>query len=134
MDQTHNLLLCNVVPYQSALITFTVVADDSFKMHDALEALFIKLDHAACCQNTQDWEMLASLLWQTISVHGKSSLNELWSERADWWPSFHFRADLVPIKCSVTDQEWELPHHKAEVARCLLGESMVALILGYRTF
>ena len=46
----------------------------------------------------------------------------LWDERADWWPLFHFRSDLVPKKDDVSELEWKLTRHKAEAARWLLGK------------
>lgn len=49
----------------------------------------------------------------------------LWDERADWWPLFHFRSDLVPKKDHVSEIEWKLTRHKAEAARWLLGKGAV---------
>lgn len=53
----------------------------------------------------------------------------LWDERADWWPLFHFRSDLVPKKDHVSELEWKLTRHKAEAARWLLGEGAALFFL-----
>jgi len=97
-------------------------ADQSKGVLDALGALFVKLDHAACQQGVKTWETFADTLRQYSTTHDKKSLGELWDERADWWPQFHFRGDLVPKKDHVTELEWQLTQHKAKAARWLLGK------------
>ncbi|XP_078382190.1 LOW QUALITY PROTEIN: TATA box-binding protein-associated factor RNA polymerase I subunit A-like [Oculina patagonica] len=96
--------------------------DESKGLLDTLGALFIKLDHAACRQNLTAWETLAVTLKEFCTTHGKKNLSVLWDERADWWPQFHFRLDLMPNKNNVSAQEWQLTRHKAEAARWLLGK------------
>ena len=101
------------------------LADESKGLLDILSALLIKLDHAACRQCLTSWETLALTLQQFCTAHGRSNLSVLWDERADWWPLFHFRSDLVPIKDHVSELEWKLTRHKAEAARWLLGKGAV---------
>jgi len=96
--------------------------DESKGLLDILSAVFIKLDHADCRQCLTAWETLAHTLKQFCTEHGKGNLSILWDERADWWPLFHFRSDLVPKKDHVSELEWKLTRHKAEAARWLLGE------------
>ena len=102
-------------------------ADQSKGLCDALAALFIKLDHAACRQSIKDWQKFADILSMYFAAYDRDSLGEVWDERADWWPQYHFRQDLVPAKDHVTKIEWQLTQHKAEAARWLLGKSTVIL-------
>ena len=99
-----------------------LLADESKGLLDILSAVFIKLDHAACRQCLTAWETLSHTLQQFCPAHGRNNLSVLWDERADWWPLFHFRSDLVPKKDHVSEQEWKLTRHKAEAARWLLGK------------
>lgn len=64
-----------------------------------------------------------------FATHEKNSLGELWNDRFDWWPQYHFRQDLVPSKDQVSETDWQLAQHKADAARWLLGKSMVTIIL-----
>lgn len=100
-------------------------ADQSKGLLDALAALFVKLDHAACRHCVETWQTFADTLQQHFTKHGKNSLGQLWDERADWWPQFHFRRDLVPDKEHVSELEWQLTQHKATAARWLLGKGNV---------
>lgn len=109
------------------LILFFFAVDESKGLLDTLGALFIKLDHAACRQSLAAWKTLAVTLQQFCTTHGKSNLSVLWDERADWWPRFHFRSDLVPNKNHVSELEWKLTRHKAEAARWLLGKGTVLI-------
>jgi len=96
--------------------------DESKRLLDILSAVFIKLDHAACRHCLTAWETLAHTLQQFCTAHDRSKLSMLWDERADWWPLFHFRSDLVPKKDHVSELEWKLTRHKAEAAKWLLGK------------
>ena len=64
-----------------------------------------------------------------FATHEKNSLGELWNDRSDWWPQYHFRQDLVPSKDQLSETDWQLAQHKADAARWLLGKSMVTIIL-----
>ncbi|XP_068707113.1 TATA box-binding protein-associated factor RNA polymerase I subunit A-like isoform X2 [Montipora foliosa] len=90
---------------------------------DALASLFLKLDHAACRNCAKTWKTFADTLqsYFTTEQH-KNSLHELWDERGDWWPRFHFRPDQVPDIASTSELEWQLIQHKAEAADWLLGK------------
>ena len=104
----------------------TFIADQSKGHFDALAALFLKLDHAACRNCAKTWETFADTLKLYFTTRKEDSLGELWDERADWWPGFHFRQDQVPDKGHVSVLEWQLTRHKAEAARRLLGKGTVS--------
>ena len=124
---THHGDIC--IPCSSWFFFSFFAVDESKGLLDTLGALFVKLDHAACRQSITAWESLAVTLQQFCTTHGKGNLSVVWDERADWWPQFHFRPDLVPNKDHVTELEWKLTRHKAEAARWLLGKSAVWIFL-----
>jgi len=126
MQYHHNMnyfLRCDLSTSFSIFILFLLLPADEWKgLLDILGAVFIKLDHAACRQCLSAWENLALTLQQFCTTHDRSKLSVLWDERADWWPLFHFRSDLVPKKDHASELEWKLTRHKAEAARWLLGK------------
>lgn len=103
---------------------YSTLADQSKGLLDAVAAFFIKLDHAACQQSIKDWEAFAETLRIYFATHEKNSLGELWNDRSDWWPQYHFRQDLVPSKDHVSETDWQLAQYKADAATWLLGKSM----------
>ena len=116
------LIHCQATGDENMSVYTLFVADQSKGLLDILGALFIKLDHAACQHCVTTWEELANALNQFCTAHDQSDLKVLWDERADWWPQFHFRLDLVPNKDHVSELEWKLICHKGEAARWLLGK------------
>ena len=95
-----------ILPPANIFVFIPIFITDQSKRHlDALAALFLKLDHAACRNCAKTWETFADTLQLYFTTNNKDSLEELWDERADWWPGFHFRQDQVPDKGCVSELE-----------------------------
>ena len=86
---------------------FFYSTDQSKGLLDALEAFFIKLDHAACQQSIKYWEALAETLRVYFATHEKNSLGELWTDLIGGHNITFIRIWYPPkIKCQRLTGNW----------------------------
>ncbi|XP_068088973.1 TATA box-binding protein-associated factor RNA polymerase I subunit A [Hyperolius riggenbachi] len=84
----------------------------------ALQVVFDLLDYSGWKQNMKAWRCLANQLKASLRCGQTSWVQESWTSRRDWWPSYHFTKFHV-------GKDWlnseELAVKKASVAIMLQG-------------
>ncbi|KAG3258045.1 hypothetical protein H1C71_027781 [Ictidomys tridecemlineatus] len=84
-----------------------------------LKVLFGVLDFAGCTKNITAWKYLARYLRQLLMENRLAWVQEEWSSRKSWWPTFHFSYFWAK---SDWKEDTDLTCEKAFVAGILLGK------------
>ena len=92
---------------------------------ERISLLFTYLDYATTRDNRHAWKCLSrEVLRNSSGLASKSEVkivSECWSEREDWWPTFHFSEHSLPDVVPLSGEEMDLIALKAQVAQCFLG-------------
>uniref|UniRef100_A0A7N4P430 TATA-box binding protein associated factor, RNA polymerase I subunit A n=1 Tax=Sarcophilus harrisii TaxID=9305 RepID=A0A7N4P430_SARHA len=86
-------ILHQIVPSHKIMLEFHMLLKKSNKEEHhklGLEVLLAILDFSGCTENITAWSYLAKYLKQIIKGKHREWVQEGWSSRKDWWPTFHF--------------------------------------------
>ncbi|XP_027726471.1 TATA box-binding protein-associated factor RNA polymerase I subunit A-like [Vombatus ursinus] len=86
-------ILHQIVPSHKIMLEFHMLLRKSKKEEHqklGLEVLFAVLDFSGCTENITAWKYLAKYLKQIMMEKHLNWVQEGWSSRKDWWPTFHF--------------------------------------------
>ncbi|XP_036613967.1 TATA box-binding protein-associated factor RNA polymerase I subunit A [Trichosurus vulpecula] len=86
-------ILHQIVPSHKIMLEFHTLLRKSKKEEHhklGLEVLFAVLDISGCTENITAWRYLARYLKKIMMEKHLDWIQEGWSSRKDWWPTFHF--------------------------------------------
>ncbi|XP_051849310.1 TATA box-binding protein-associated factor RNA polymerase I subunit A isoform X1 [Antechinus flavipes] len=86
-------ILHQIVPSHKIMLEFHMLLRKSKKEEHhklGLEVLLAVLDFSGCTENITAWSYLAKYLKQIMKGKHQEWVQEAWSSRKDWWPTFHF--------------------------------------------
>ncbi|KAM4812720.1 TATA box-binding protein-associated factor RNA polymerase I subunit A [Urocitellus parryii] len=114
--------LYQIVPSHRLMLEFHMLLRKSEKEELrklGLKVLFGVLDFAGCTKNITAWKYLARYLRQLLMENRLAWVQEEWSSRKSWWPTFHFSYFWAK---SDWKEDADLTCEKAFVAGILLGK------------